>query len=60
MVGFVAATLVAFAFGFGFRVAAIWFAWEEPMPRVPAALLKGLPPRLTLKEKMQPGWEPED
>lgn len=56
----VPATLIAFGFGFTFRLVAIWWAWEEPMPRVPAHLLKGLPGRLTLKEKMAPGWEPED
>ncbi|MDX2344248.1 MAG: TRIC cation channel family protein, partial [Acidimicrobiia bacterium] len=57
--GFVAATLVAFAIGFTFRVAAIWYAWEEPMPKkIPAWLLKGQPKRETLKEKMQPGWTP--
>ena len=58
--GFTAATLLAFAIGFVFRVAAIWFDWEEPMPRIPEHLLKGLPRRVSLKEKMQPGWEPED
>jgi uncharacterized membrane protein YeiH len=57
---FTAATLLAFAFGFVFRVAAIWFDWEEPMPRVPEKLLAGLPKRWSLKEKMQPGWEPEE
>jgi len=57
--GFVPATLLAFLIGFTFRVAAIWFGWEEPMPKVPAWLLKGQPRRDTLKEKMQPGWEPE-
>lgn len=57
---FVPAVLVAFGIGFAFRLAAIWYAWEEPMPRVPARLLEGLPGRLTLKEKMQPGWEPEE
>ena len=54
----VAASLLAFLIGFGFRVAATWFAWEEPMPRVPSWLLKGQPKRESLKEKMQPGWEP--
>jgi uncharacterized membrane protein YeiH len=53
----VAAALVAFAIGFTFRLAAIWFLWEEPMPRrIPAWLLKGQPKRESLKEKMQPGW----
>jgi len=57
--GFVAASLLAFSIGFVFRVAAIWFGWEEPMPkRIPAWLLKGQPKRETLKEKMQPGWTP--
>lgn len=57
--GFVPATLIAFGIGFLFRTGAIWFGWEEPMPRVPDFLLKGQPKRETLKEKMQPGWEPE-
>ena len=57
---FTAATLLAFVIGFVFRLAAIWFGWEEPMPRVPDKLLGGLPKRWTLKEKMQPGWEPEE
>ena len=57
---FIPATLLAFLIGFAFRLAATWFGWEEPMPRVPAALLKGLPKRETLKEKMQPGWEPKE
>jgi uncharacterized membrane protein YeiH len=56
---FVAASLLAFAIGFAFRLAAIWFLWEEPMPRsIPAWLLKGEPKRESLKEKMQPGWVP--
>jgi uncharacterized membrane protein YeiH len=55
----VAASLLAFGIGFVFRLAAIWFGWEEPMPkRLPAWLLKGQPKRETLKEKMEPGWEP--
>jgi hypothetical protein len=57
--GLVPATLIAFLIGFVFRVAATWYGWEEPMPRgIPAWLLKGQPKRETLKEKMQPGWEP--
>ena len=62
----VVASVLAFAIGFAFRLAAIWFGWEEPMPRrIPAWLLKGEPKRETLKEKMQPGWvatweEPQD
>ena len=54
-----AATLVAFVIGFSFRIAAIWFLLEEPMPgRIPAWLLEGQPKRESLKEKMQPGWVP--
>ena len=56
---FLAASLGAFAIGFAFRMAAIWYLWEEPMPRrIPAWLLKGQPKRESLKEKMQPGWVP--
>jgi uncharacterized membrane protein YeiH len=56
---FVAASLIAFAIGFAFRLLALWFLWEEPMPRrIPAWLLKGEPRRDSLKEKMQPGWVP--
>jgi uncharacterized membrane protein YeiH len=58
--GFIPATFIAFGIGFAFRMAAIWFGWEEPMPRVPASWLKALPKRETLKEKMQPGWEPKE
>lgn len=55
----VAASLVAFAIGFVFRIAAIWYLWEEPMPRgIPDWLLKGQPKRESLREKMQPGWVP--
>lgn len=52
------ATLISFAVGFIFRVAALWFAWEEPMPRhLPAHVMGEVVPRDTLKTKMQPGWE---
>jgi len=54
----VPAAIVAFMIGFIFRLAATWFDWEEPMPKVPTWLLKGQPKREALKEKMQPGWEP--
>ena len=54
------ATLIAFAIGFIFRVAALWFDWEEPMPRLPASLVGELPERESLKEKMEPGWEPTE
>jgi hypothetical protein len=51
--------LIAFAVGFAFRLAAIWFCWEEPLPRVPDHVKGEVKKRTTLKEKMQPGWEPE-
>ena len=54
------ATLIAFAIGFSFRVAALWFDWEEPMPKLPASLVGELPERESLEEKMQPGWEPKE
>lgn len=53
------ATLIAFAVGFLFRMAAIWFLWEEPMPRVPEHVMGEIKRRTSLKEKMHPGWEPE-
>jgi uncharacterized membrane protein YeiH len=53
------ATLLTVVVGFAFRVAAQWFPWEEPLPRTPAHLLAGLPPRESLRDKMQPGWEPK-
>jgi uncharacterized membrane protein YeiH len=53
------ATLISFAVGFFFRLAAIWFLWEEPLPRVPDSVKGEVKPRTSLKTKMQPGWEPE-
>lgn len=53
------ATLIAVAAGFFFRLAALWFGWEEPLPRVPVEVKGEVAKRTTLKEKMQPGWEPE-
>ena len=53
------ATLIAFAVGFLFRVGAIWYCWEEPLPRVPADVKGEVVRRETLKEKMQPDWEPK-
>ena len=53
------ATLIAFLVGFFFRLAAIWFGWEEPLPHVPEHVRGEVKKRATLKEKMQPGWEPE-
>jgi uncharacterized membrane protein YeiH len=52
------ATLISFVVGFSFRSAALWFAWEEPLPRMPEEVRGEIVPRESLKEKMQPGWEP--
>ena len=51
---------LAFAIGFCFRLAALWFKWEEPMPRLLSDLFQGKTERESLKEKMQPNWEPEE
>jgi uncharacterized membrane protein YeiH len=53
------ATLIAFAVGFIVRVAALWFDWEEPLPKMPAAVMGEVKKRPSLKEKMKPGWEPD-
>jgi uncharacterized membrane protein YeiH len=53
------ATLISFAIGFLFRMAATWFGWDEPLPRLPANIIGEVSHRDTLKEKMQPGWEPK-
>jgi uncharacterized membrane protein YeiH len=48
------ATLIAVAIGFAFRVAALWFKWEEFLPTgLPASLRQGLPERESLKEKFE-------
>jgi hypothetical protein len=44
--------------GFIFRMAALWCAWEELLPRhLPDHVIGEVVPRETLKAKMQPGWE---
>jgi uncharacterized membrane protein YeiH len=54
------ATLIAFFVGFFFRVAAIWNGWEEPLPRgIPESVKGEVIPRETLKEKMDPNWDPK-
>jgi uncharacterized membrane protein YeiH len=50
------ATLIAVIVGFSFRVAALWYAWEEPLPNVPPEVMGEVVRRQSLKEKMQPGW----
>ena len=53
------ATLISFAIGFLFRLGAIWYCWEEPLPHVPETVKGEVKKRTTLKEKMTPGWEPD-
>jgi len=47
------ATLIAFFVGFFFRIAALWFGWQEPMPRLPFSVMGTVPHRVTLKEKFK-------
>lgn len=55
------ATLISFFVGFFFRTAALWFAWEEPLPRrISAHVMGEVQRRETLKEKMQPDWQEPD
>ena len=54
------ATLISVVIGFAFRMAALWFTWEEPMPKLPAGMMEGISERESLREKMQPGWEPQE
>jgi uncharacterized membrane protein YeiH len=55
------ATLISFVVGFCFRMAALWFGWNEPLPRhLPDHILGEIKPRNTLKAKLQPGWVEPD
>ena len=47
------ATLISVVFGFTFRVTALWRGWEEPMPRLPQALMEGMPEREGVKQTRQ-------
>jgi uncharacterized membrane protein YeiH len=53
------ATLISFVVGFSFRTAALWYAWEEPLPKLPPEVVGEVARRETLKEKMAPDWEPK-
>jgi uncharacterized membrane protein YeiH len=53
------ATLISVVFGFTFRVTALWQGWEEPMPRMPQALMEGMPEREAFKQKRQERLEGE-
>ena len=54
------ATLLAVVAGFAFRLAALWYGWEEPLPRLPADFLEGLPRRVSMREKLRPGRKPAE
>lgn len=54
------ATLIAFAFGFVFRLSALYFLLEEPMPRVPPAYVGKLSTRFTLQQRFSKDWNPLD
>ena len=50
-------TPIAFVIGYCFRVAALWFKWEEPMHRLLSHLLYGKIVRESFEEKMvKGGW----
>jgi hypothetical protein len=38
-------------------MAAIWFGWEEPLPRMPKEIVGEVRQRKTLKDKMELGWK---
>jgi uncharacterized membrane protein YeiH len=54
------ATLIAFIVGFVFRLAALYFLWEEPMPRVPPIYVGRLSKRFNLKQRLSKDWDPLD
>ena len=54
------ATLIAFGVGFVFRLFALAFLWEEPLPRIPPQYVGRLAKRVGLKERFRPDWNPLD
>lgn len=54
------ATLIAFLCGFTFRLAALYFLLEEPMPRVPPEYVGQLSRRFNLKQRFSKDWDPLD
>jgi uncharacterized membrane protein YeiH len=54
------ATLIAFGVGFAFRLLALYFLLEEPMPRIPAVYTGPLAKRFSLKERFSKDWNPLD
>lgn len=53
------ATLISFTVGFIFRLLALWYAWEEPLPKLPHDVMGEVAQRGSLKEKLRPGWKPK-
>ena len=54
------ATLISFVFGFTFRLTALYFLWEEPMPRIPPHYMGELSKRIGLKQRFSKDWDPLD
>lgn len=54
------ATLIAVGIGFVFRLSALYFLWEEPMPRIPADYRGTLSKRIGLKERFSKDFDPLD
>jgi uncharacterized membrane protein YeiH len=54
------ATLIAFVFGFVFRLIALSIPLEEPMPRIPANYVGRLAKRVNLKQRLSKDWDPLD
>lgn len=54
------ATLIAFACGFAFRLCALYFLWEEPLPRIPEHYRGRQAKRIGLKERFGKDFDPLD
>lgn len=54
------ATLISWGFGFAFRLTALYFLLEEPMPRVPKNYVGELSKRYNLKQRFSKDWDPLD
>lgn len=52
------ATLIAFAVGFVFRLSALYFLWEEPLPRIPQPYVGRLATRVDLRQRFSKEWDP--
>ena len=52
------ATIIAVAFGFVFRILALYFLWEEPLPRIPEQYRGAISKRIGLKERFKKDFDP--